>query len=161
MSEIAFLHTERRWQRFILVPLNVGFIVAAVVLFLRHSWWAGSAFVLLVVYIGSVGSKLHIHRGKGFKELSQGITPELPESPARPEQEALSDAELRNLAETMIRTNYAIVVAVVVLCLAGGISWYWALLAGVLAWLVGQPVGSMVIALLSSPRTIRSRFGVR
>jgi hypothetical protein len=159
MSEIALLHTERRWQRFVLVPLNISFIIAAVVLFLRHSWWSGAAFILIVIYIGSAGSRLHIHRGKGFAALSQGITPSLPEAPAHPEHEALSDTEFRSLTDTMVRTNYAIVMAVVILCFAVSVRWYWALLAGVVAWLVSQPVGPIVIALLSSPRTLRSRFG--
>lgn len=158
MSELSLLHTERRWQRFVLVPLNILFIASAILFFLKGAWWVGAAFVLLVLYIGHVGARLQIHQGRTFGQLSQGITPSLPPAPELPEQEDLSDEEIRILVATMIRTKAAIAVAAIVLCLGAGARWYWALLVGVAVYWIGHPIGSMAIALLSSPKAIRRRF---
>ena len=135
-----------------LVPLNIFFIAAGLVSFLKGFWGAGVAFVALVLYIGHVGSRLRIHRGKSFTQLSEGISPSLPPASESPEQWELSDEERRSIAETMILTNYAIAVAAIVLCLAGGIDWYWDIFIGIRVWLVGQQVGSFLIALLSNPQ---------
>jgi hypothetical protein len=147
MSDLLLQHAERRWQRFILVPLNIAFIAGAGVSIWNGRWLFAGAFAFLVLYIGSVGARLTIHRGKNFKELSRGITPELPDLSST--EGEFSESEMWRLTDTMVRTLYAVILAAVVIGFIVEWRWYWCLLAGLVVWLVGQPLGALAVALAS------------
>jgi len=147
MSQQHLLHTERRWQSLILVPLNVAALAFIVGTALKGAWFCSGAFVLLALYVGTIGARLQIHRNKTFQDLSTGITPQL--KPA--DDEELSEDELHVIAATMVRTSYAWAAFVAVALMTGGVRYYWALLAAIGVWFVAQPVGSILIALLSRP----------
>jgi hypothetical protein len=150
MSSLLLQHAERRWQTFVLVPLNVVFVAGIAVSAWNGRWLLAGGFVFLVLYIGTVGARLTVHRGKGFEELSQGITPELPE--ILKSETDLAIGESRILVETMVRTLYAVILAAIVLCFAIGMRWYWSLLVAILVWFIGQPVGALGVALVSRNR---------
>ncbi len=150
MSSFALAVAERRLSRFVLWPLALAFSVAAWVSVSRGLWWAAGVFVLLVLYMGWLTSGLASNRGKSFSELRSGIV--LPPPPDKAED--VNYEETRELARTTVHVYYALVIGAVVGAVVSGLRFYWVILIAAATWVLAQIAGSLLMALVSSPRLL-------
>lgn len=128
----------KRFEVVVLRPLQVVFLVSAVVVLLKGMWWWLAGCAVGVFYLGIVGSKLHPLQSA--VALAQGPT----DGPAaRIESEVLPvEAKQMLLGHACTRTGILLGVAGgVVSWAAFGLSWYFAL---VVASLVMMLAGALL-----------------
>jgi hypothetical protein len=145
MADASLQVAELRWQRWVLVPLWLDFVVSAVVALITQHWFVALGFVFLMWYIGTVGARLSIHHGKTFRQLAEGITPVIADT-TDSTSETGDDPRWR-LTGTMLRTLYAVIIAAVLVVAGLGLRWYWVFTTGVCVWFFGRPIGAIAAEL--------------
>ena len=134
-EEAALVDQAKRFEIAILRPLQIAFLVSAVVLLLKGMWWWLVGCVGCVFYLGIIGSKLHPLQSTAA--LAQGPI----EGPvARIESEILP-AEVKQMLVGHACTRTGILLGIaggIASWAALGLAWYFALLvAFVVTLLVG------------------------
>ena len=129
---------SKRFEIVVLRPLQVVFLVSAVVFIFKGMWWWLAGCAVGVFYLGIVGSKLHPLLSAAA--LAQGPTEG---SAARIESDILP-VEVKQILVGHACTRTGILLGVsggVVSWAAFGLSWYFAL---VVAWLVMLMSGALL-----------------
>ena len=115
----------KRFEVFILRPLQILFLASAIVFLVKSMWWGAAAGAACIFYLGIIGSKLHPLQSAS--DLAQGP---LEGTKAQIESELLTP-EMKRMLVGHACTRIGIllgVVAGVVSCAALGWRWYFALL---------------------------------
>jgi hypothetical protein len=131
----------------ILRPLNIGFLILAVISLLKAAWIVGIAMAICWFFIGLTGQALPHRRPETFSELVSGSTP--------PSHDALSHEESFGLAKATIRAGAVVGFAAFVLGWKSGMRWYWLLLCVLASYAVTFAIGATVPILIGR----RSRMG--
>jgi hypothetical protein len=134
MSSYGLAVAKKRIARFVIAPLALLFSVATWIAFDHDRWITAAAFLLLIVYVAWLAS-----------------TPSLRAALPQYEPGDLNDEELRDLASTMVHVYYALEIAAVAGAVSLGIRFYWIILIAVVTWILARILGSLVMAIISSP----------
>jgi hypothetical protein len=157
ISDLAFAHGENRVQSFVIKPLFSVFLGAALASAFLEYWWTAVGFLCLMLYVGSIGARLLLHKGKTFTDLSREITPKLPPCTEDEYEGGLSDDQALELVRVTTRTTWAIAFGVAVLILTLGLQVYWAILAGLLVRWLSTPFVHLFVMSVALP-TVRRRM---
>ena len=128
----------KRFEIVVLRPLQIVFLVSAVLFLFKGLWWWLAGCAVGVFYIGIVGSKLHPLQSAA--DLAQGP---IKGSSARIESETLS-VEVKQMLVGHACTNTGILLGVsggVISWATFGLSWYFAI---VLIWLIMLLTGALL-----------------
>jgi len=140
MANLQLQHGERKWQRYVLVPLNLAILAGIVAALLNNRWIGAGAFVFLLLYVGAIGARLSFHRSKGFAELSQGITPDLPDQKVPGMWQDMPETDRHAFISTVVHTLYVVVLVALIVGFESGLKWYWVLAIAVAVLIVARVV---------------------
>jgi len=128
----------KRFEIIILRPLQIIFLISAVVFLFKSMWWWLAGFVVCVFYLGIVGSKLHPLQS-AF-DLAQSPI----EGPAARNESELLPPEVKQMLVSHACTKVGILVGII----SGLVSWMFLDWHWYFAFLVGCFILVIVGALL-------------
>lgn len=137
-EEAEVVDQSKRFEVSVLRPLQIVFLISAVVLLFQGMWWWLAGCAVGMFYLGIVGSKLHPLQS--VAALAQGP---IEGSAARIEAEILpTEVKQMLVGHACTRTGILLgVSAGVVSWVAFGLSWYFAL---AVVWLIMLLAGALL-----------------
>jgi hypothetical protein len=122
------------FDRYVLKPLWVLYIVLFVRYFITGAWILGGFLVVMWFFISVIGQGLH--PDKTPREMSRGTTPTKDEIDSDPYPDDLSDQEAVLINKANFRIAGLIGLTAIGLSLLHGMKWYYVALIGGSAWLL-------------------------
>ncbi len=128
-----------RFEKLILKPLSLLFLILSVIYFFQRGWLICAFFLLAWVCIGVIGQSLH--KDKSFAELARGGLDS--EENIAPNSE-MSHAESYALAKPLLLTSWLCGIATIVMLFHGGYGWFMALPAGLVVTILTAVISALV-----------------
>jgi hypothetical protein len=120
------------FDRYVLKPLWVLYIVLFVRYFINGAWVLGGFLVVMWFLISVIGQGLH--PDKTAREMARGTTPTKEETDTDPNLDDLSDQEAVLISRANFRLAGLIGITAIALSLFHGARWYYGVLIGGGAW---------------------------
>lgn len=120
------------FDRYVLKPLWVLYIVLFIIYFIEGVWVLGGFLVVMWFLVSVIGQGLH--PAMTPKEMLKGTTPTKEEIDNAPDPDNMSDEEAMLISKASFRTAGLIGMTVIGISLFHGARWYYAALIGVGAW---------------------------
>jgi hypothetical protein len=131
----------------VLKPAWLAMMTVGVVMLMHADWLIGiTVFALGFFGVGIIAASLH--HDKSFSELAAGIPVLLPENAEQPE-EPLDDYTSYLIAKALLRLAALVGFTVAIISLRFGVRWYFAMLLGAIASMVGPTLLMIPIAIVA------------